>query len=284
MKREYPSGVLERVQAIEMEMLAEIDRICRKHGLTYWIDGGTCLGAVRHHGFIPWDDDIDIGMPIDDYRTFAELCPTELPKGMTFHTPENDPDMMVLWGKVCKDGTLFVERDAWEVGVREGIFIDVFPYIQLDEGNDHGFSHLKRTQRWAKVNYIYRIKTPSVLESKSWGPLGLAAWRMLRVGLHLITSPSKILQAFYRDCQAKNPGVWWGNPAAAHPYPFHYDTLMPPVELPFGDMTVYAPHDWNKFLTDLYNDYMELPPAEKRHTHTPYILDLGDGEQIDLRS
>ena len=80
MDREYPPGTLARVQQIETNMLEAVDRICRKHGLTYWIDGGTCLGAVRHKGFIPWDDDIDVGMPMDDFLRFEELAKTELPR------------------------------------------------------------------------------------------------------------------------------------------------------------------------------------------------------------
>lgn len=283
MKREYPAGVLERVQAIEHDMLYQIDRICRAHGLTYWVDGGTCLGAIRHQGFIPWDDDIDIGMPIEDFKRFAELTKTELPEGMSFHTPETDPDMLVLWGKLCKDGTLFVEKDAWEVGVREGIFIDVFPYIRLDEADDHGYAQLKRTQRWAKLNYIYRIKTPSVLETKSWRAVGQVGWTAARALLHVVMTPERILKCFRRDCESKNPGEWWGNPAAAHPYPFHHDTLFDPVEVTFGDLTIMAPHDWDRFLTDLYSDYMTLPDPDKRHTHTPYMLDVGDGVALDLR-
>ena len=282
--REYPSGVLERVQQIETDMLAEIDRICRKHGLTYWIDGGTCLGAVRHKGFIPWDDDIDIGMPLEDYYKFADLCETELPEGMIFVTPQNNPNMLVLWGKLCAEGTLFVERDAWEIGVREGIFIDVFPYIRLNKSKDHGYSQLKRTQRWAKINYIYRIKSPSVLENKRWKNVGLVAWRMARAALHLISSPKRIARGFAKDCACKDPSNWWGNPAAAHPYPFREDVLFEPVELEFGELRVFAPHNWDSFLTDLYDDYMRLPAPEQRHTHTPYMLDLGDGKPIDLRN
>ena len=85
------------------------------------------------------------------------------------------------------------------------------------------------------------------------------------------------------SAESKNPGEWWGNPAAAHPYPFHHDTLFEPVEVTFGDLTVMAPHDWDRFLTDLYQDYMTLPDPDKRHTHTPYMLDVGDGVALDLR-
>lgn len=281
--REYPPGILERVQEIESNMLAEFDRICRKYGLTYWADGGTCLGAVRHKGFIPWDDDIDIGMPLEDFRRFAEVCEDELPAGMTFSTPQNNPNMLVLWGKLYASDTLFVERDAWEIGVREGIFIDVIPYIQLNESADGGHKQLKRTQRWAKLNYIYRIKSPSVLEDKRWRALGLVAWRVARALLHLVSSPQRIMRGFERDCACMAPSEVWANPAAAHPYPYRRDVLFDPVEVQFGDLVIYAPHDCDAYLRELYGDYMVVPDPEHRHTHTPYMLNLGDGIDIDLR-
>ena len=77
----YPEGALERLQKEELKILEVIDSICRKHGLTYFIDAGTTLGAVRHGGFIPWDDDADVGMPYEDYKKFCEIAPHELPEG-----------------------------------------------------------------------------------------------------------------------------------------------------------------------------------------------------------
>ena len=158
MDREYPPGTLARVQQIETNMLEAVDRICRKHGLTYWIDGGTCLGAVRHKGFIPWDDDIDVGMPMEDFLRFEELAKTELPEGMSLHIMKSDPTQYVLWGKLYQEKTTFIESDAEQAGCDECVFIDVFPYIRLDERRgDHGVGHLRRTQFWTKLIYIYRI-------------------------------------------------------------------------------------------------------------------------------
>ena len=282
--REYPPGTLERVQRIEANMLAHIDRICRAHGLIYWIDGGTCLGAVRHEGFIPWDDDIDVGMPIEDFHAFVKYAKDELPDDVSLHLMETDPTQYVLWGKLYAENTVFVEHDAFEAGCEECVFIDVFPYIRLDDKGDHGVRHLKRTQFWTKLIYIYRIKHPTVLDRLSWRPVAQLGWSVSHTLLHIVTSQDGLRRRFEKACKAKNPSEWWGNPSAARPYPFHHDTLMPPVELPFEDMTVRAPHDWDRFLSDLYHDYMELPPKEDRHVHTPLMLDVGDGNRIDLRA
>ena len=77
----YSEDSLKRLQTIDLEIVAVIDRICRENGIDYFIDGGTLLGAIRHGGFIPWDDDIDIGMPKDDFDRFCEITPALLPKG-----------------------------------------------------------------------------------------------------------------------------------------------------------------------------------------------------------
>ena len=285
MDNQYPPGALERVQELEYQLLAEVDRICRKHGLTYWIDGGTCLGAVRHQGFIPWDDDVDVGMPMEDFQRFEELCQSELPDDMALHVMATDPSQYVLWGKLYQKNTTFIESDANEAGCDECVFVDVFPYIRLDERrDDHGVGHLRRTQLWTKLIYIYRIKNPNVLKSLSWHKVALVGWRTIRGVLRLVTNQDRLRHRFERACVAKHPGRWWGNPSAARPYPFYETTLMPPVELPFGELTVFAPHDWDKFCTDLYGDYMELPPAESRKTHAPLVLDLGDGLRFDRRS
>ena len=77
----YPEDSLQRLQAVDLEIAAAVDKICRENDIDYFIDGGTLLGAVRHGGFIPWDDDIDIGMPKDDFDRFCEIAPALLPKG-----------------------------------------------------------------------------------------------------------------------------------------------------------------------------------------------------------
>ncbi|MBQ3939443.1 MAG: LicD family protein, partial [Clostridia bacterium] len=83
--------MLQRVHAVQLRLLKEFDRVCRENGLQYFAVHGTLLGAVRHEGFIPWDDDIDVAMPREDYDRFAALAPKALKTGFFFQTPENDP-------------------------------------------------------------------------------------------------------------------------------------------------------------------------------------------------
>ena len=87
---QFKQQQLRTCQLKQLGILEEIDRICRKHNISYWLDGGSLLGAVRHGGFIPWDDDIDIAMPQDDARRFAEVAPKELPSTLRLQTPDTE--------------------------------------------------------------------------------------------------------------------------------------------------------------------------------------------------
>ena len=105
---QFKQQQLRRCQLKQLTILEEIDRICRKHNITYWLDGGTLLGAVRHGGFIPWDDDIDIAMPLDDARRFAQIAPGELREGLTLQSPETEPTREPIM-KVRDNNSFYVE-------------------------------------------------------------------------------------------------------------------------------------------------------------------------------
>ena len=118
---------LKEVQQKELQILLEVDRICKRNGLTYYLIGGSALGAVRHGGFIPWDDDIDIAMPRDDYRKFLKLCSRELPAEYFLQTYTSQPDFPYPFAKVNLNNTTFIENRLHKLNIHHGIFIDVFP-------------------------------------------------------------------------------------------------------------------------------------------------------------
>lgn len=119
---------LRKMQLCELEMLKEVDRIAEKHNLSYNLAYGTFLGAVRHKGFIPWDDDLDISMPLWDFRKFEKICDSELDKKYFLQTPKTDNAPFPFY-KIRANNTLMLDVALRDVKMHHGIWIDIFPYV-----------------------------------------------------------------------------------------------------------------------------------------------------------
>lgn len=119
-------SALRRLQETELEILKAFASFCDEHDLEWFIDSGTVLGALRHGGFIPWDDDIDVGMLREDYDRFLRLASQSFVEGYSVHTPDNTEGFAGMFAKVYKDGTLFETRETRDAGLKQGIFIDIF--------------------------------------------------------------------------------------------------------------------------------------------------------------
>ena len=118
---------LRQLQLCELEILDEFVRICEKYRLQYYLVGGTLLGAVRHQGFIPWDDDIDVAMPREDYDRFAEISVKDLAPQYFYQCPKTDPYYFLTYAKIRKNGTEVYEERFKEAKFHKGVFIDIFP-------------------------------------------------------------------------------------------------------------------------------------------------------------
>ena len=127
----YKEAHLRACQLKQLEILKEIDRICKKHHIDYWLDGGTLLGAVRHGGFIPWDDDIDIAMRQEDMQRFEQVAPSELPAHLFLQSPRTEPDSKEPIVKVRDLNSFYVEPgDDFSADYQKGLYVDIFPFIR----------------------------------------------------------------------------------------------------------------------------------------------------------
>ena len=277
----YPDEVLRRLQAVELDILMVLDEICRRNDLPYFINGGTLLGAVRHGGFIPWDDDIDIGLLHEDYLRFLEVAARELPEGYTLCLPTNIPNQTETWAKVIKTGTRFIDSIAYEAGYEQGIFVDVFDFRAFDTDPKKAARQVRDTVFWQRMSYLRRISQPHIPKGTRFKPLVKLALQVTHAFAARFLSQKTILDRFERAWQTDDPGDTWIDCAFGYRTPYATDTLLPTRPMEFCGKTVMAPNKPEVFLRTLFGDnYMELPPVEDRHNHTPVILDFGDGVNV----
>ena len=132
---------LENMHKIQLNMLIEFDKICRRNNIKYILDAGTLLGAVRHKGFIPWDDDIDVRMLRDDYEKFCVVANKELPETMFFQNYKNDKGYPWMYSKIRMKGTKAVRIGQDRLNMEEGIYMDIFPCDGVPDDNKKKKKH-----------------------------------------------------------------------------------------------------------------------------------------------
>ena len=125
--------LLKQIQQTELEIASEIFRICRKHQLRCSLVGGSAIGAVRHHGFIPWDDDIDLAMPRKDYERFSSLCKEELSENYFLQDFDTEENCAYIFAKVRKNDTYMPEEYSKHIKMHQGIWVDVFIYDNVSD-------------------------------------------------------------------------------------------------------------------------------------------------------
>lgn len=281
--RPYPPGVLERLQETERELLVVIDKVCREHDITYFIIAGTLLGAVRHGGFIPWDDDIDIGMPWEDYCRFREIAPTALPEGYSYHDANNTDNFFTLWIKIYKDGTRFMDEDAVEAGCQQGIFLDILPFHNLEADEAAAWKQCKHGIFWQRFAYLHFLAHPQIPKNTSLRPLKVFLCEVVHYTVARLFSP-QTLERKWVDAYEKPRGPrgeYWMNASYIYGELLHTSWLLPAKDIAFDDLVVRGPQDPHAVLHSDYGDtYMQFPPEDKRYIHLPLVLDFGDGVNV----
>lgn len=177
---EYKAGELRRLQLTLLEIVKDIDRVCRENGIRYFLEGGSCLGARRHGGFIPWDDDVDLGMVRADYDRFLEVAPGALGEGYVVVHPGNEDRLAGQFAKVWKRGTVFATEETIEAGIPQGIFVDIFPYDEVCRDDRDAARQLGDCRTWQSISYLYHAKTIAVPHGGLKGAVVIIAGRLPR--------------------------------------------------------------------------------------------------------
>ena len=282
---QYDDETLRRLQLAELDVLIAIDGVCRQHGIAYFLDSGTALGARRHGGFIPWDDDIDIGMPRDDYERFLEVAPAALGDAYTVADPQTDHRMAGLFAKVWKKGTKFFTEETIEAGIDQGIFVDVFPYDRVASGAQDRKKQLSACLRWQSLSYLYHSSAITVPHKGVLGACELAGCKMAHALTRAATNPQVIRKKFTAaatSARTDSASSDFASMNYVRSGVFPESVLLPTVEISFEGHMFPAPAKIEAFLEILYGKtWNELPPVAQRRNHAPKELDFGDWEFCD---
>lgn len=261
---------LRRLQLTQLEILKVIDSFCKEHSLHYSLYAGTLLGAVRHQGFIPWDDDLDICMARDEYNRFIELWRKSGPKGYVIQNKEIDRKFSQSFTKIRKNHTSFLQKGENKGAYHQGIFVDVFPIDRMPNG-------------WLRRKFfIWHCLKYQVLTREFVPPKGSFLQKIIsRFMLFMVpkdermSTRKKILNKIcvYNSDEQLNTVAIETLKTIVMPLPA--DFMKKFVELRFEDSVFMCSASNKEYLKCKFGDYMQLPPNEERcWRHHPIILDF----------
>lgn len=272
---------LKRLQNEEFDILCMFSDFCDRHGLVWFLESGTCLGAMRHQGFIPWDDDIDVGMLRPEYERFLKLAQDGLPDGYSLHTYRNTLGYSALFAKIYKDGTVFETQETIDAGCPQGIFIDIFPYDVL--ARDEGLRKKQgaNAQRWKIMSYLYHSPTVRVPGKGVVGALERAACRLAYYGIHSVFKRDSIVEHWERSIlkDTSQQSEEWSILMGQRIRVFQEKDLLPTISAYFCGKEFPVPHNVEAVLERVYGDWRALPAPEDRKTHLPLGLVFSDGSK-----
>ena len=272
-----PPEDLRKAQLLMLKILKEVHRVCEDNGIRYFLSDGTLIGAVRHNGFIPWDDDLDIGMLREDYEKFIDFAPEKFGKEFCLQIYKTDCGYGYQYGKVLLSGTKWIEHVATHTTrLYAGIYIDIFPYDKIPTGRLKqeflSFTYkFWKSQVLIKQKYVFYRDIHGFFH-KSYFIVKKAIGLLFSLDYLVKKRDSICIRYKDRDknfCITKYGGNFWKNQN-------RYESFANLVLHTFEDSEFYIPSDYDSILTNLYGDYMTLPPLEKRQNHVIVEYDFGN--------
>ncbi|MCM1368567.1 MAG: LicD family protein [Roseburia sp.] len=257
------------VQKVILEIFKEIDKICRDNNIKYYAIGGTCIGAVRHQGFIPWDDDLDIAIPIEDYDRFLDIAEKTLPDHLKVYTNKNIRHYTNLFNKIIDERTTFIENSQIKYpDTYKGVFVDIMPLCGLPADPKQRQKFIKRLKRYSALNILRRD------HKSSWKRRigSLFGWVLSVLPYNYFSEKIYKLYRSYPLNEAEYTGYVWHSDSVDR-LTFPKEFFKEAVFMPFEDASISCPADYHDYLTQQFGDYMVIPPETEQVTHNG-IVDL----------
>ncbi len=266
---------MNELQARLLKMLCWLHSYCKEHNLRYYLVHGTMLGAVRHKGFIPWDDDIDVGMPRSDYEKLREICKLSGKEQYVFEFPGDNCEYPYRWAKLFDTTTTQIEKQRYPV--RRGINIDIFPLDGIGETYEEALKNFRPIKRCRILNSMISC---GLLKRRAWYKNALIL--LGRIISPLFISKTKLIKKMDDICKQRDYDSYEYVGSLLDEYGekslMQKEIYGNPTAIEFEGFMVNGVESPDKYLAALYGEYMKLPPEEERDSHHDKILlDLNNG-------
>ncbi len=262
------SDQLIRLQKCQAEILREFAEICDKLNIKYYILGGTLLGAVRHKGYIPWDDDVDVFIPREQYEIFLREAQALMADKYFLQTHMTDREYPNNYAKMRDSSTTFVERTSRHLKINHGIYIDIFPLDYYPDGFKAKIFEIKKKLLTMRINLAFDFEKRSLISR-----LGAVVAVFLYPSLNKAVEKREKLYSSVKSGSrvVNNSGAWLEKEIVPAEW------CDEGTELTFEGMTLRGPAHYDEWLSYVYGDYMTLPPEEKRISH--HAIEIFDTEK-----
>lgn len=277
MKKDY----VEKLRKSQIEILDEIVRICKKNNIKYFLNYGTLIGTVRHQGYIPWDDDIDIGMTRTDYNKFTTMATKELSDRFELCNYKNEENHLQNFMKIRLKNTMMVEAYNEDKIKDQGIWVDIFPYDNLKKPNSFSIKLRKKLFDYITTMISIKIDVDYYKNSKIKKIILkiisylFSVSQLYNIRNHICTIDNKEKTNYI--CSFDDNFKLCCNG-------FEYDKFFPVKMSEFEGKKYAIPKEYDYILKMQYGDYMKIPPKDKQITHNPQILKFEDGTIYDFRT
>ena len=265
---------------MELEILKDFCNLCEEYNIDYFGVGGTSIGAVRHGGFIPWDDDIDIGLLRKDFDRFIKIAKKKMGDKYEILNAETDCNYPLMSTRLMLKGTEFREECFRKLPCKMGIFLDIYCFDNISNNKIKMRIQGARAWFWGKLMVLCAVDEP-VLYFGGWEKKIILLvskvihniFMMLNITPNVFYKRAKKIILKYSKYKTKNVAYFFD------PTPYtsiiSVSDICPTKKMQYAGLEVRFPSNIEEYLKNRYGNYMELPPKDKRHNHPPYRLDFG---------